>query len=61
MSLFAPAAKVPCPDKLLFKSEEEAIAARAAAKHKHGNQDLAVYKCEKCDFWHLATKRIEDD
>ena len=59
MSVAEPVAKIPCPDKVLFKTEEEAIGARAAAKHAHGNAELVPYKCEKCDFWHLATKQPE--
>lgn len=47
----------PCADKMSFLSEKEAEAAKVQAKWDHDNKDLVVYKCDKCDLYHLTTDR----
>jgi len=51
----------PCKDKLAFMSKKEASAARIQADWEHDNQDLKAYLCDKCNLWHLATERDDDD
>ncbi len=51
----------PCADKLSFLDEKSARAAKTQAKHQHGNDNLKVYHCKKCDLYHLATSRDDND
>lgn len=46
--------KLPCKDKIPFKSKEEAIGAVALAKHRYGSDSHKVYKCKHCESWHIA-------
>jgi len=43
-----------CSGKMGFDSAGEAQNAAVVAAHQHGSK-LKVYKCRKCDLWHLAS------
>ncbi len=47
-------AALPCADKLAFDSKKQADAAVVVAKHQH-NTDVASYRCQHCELWHLRT------
>lgn len=47
----------PCADKLSFLNEKDAEAARIQANFDHDNKNLAAYRCDKCDLYHLSTDR----
>lgn len=51
----------PCADKASFLTKEQASAARTQAKWDHDNKDLKAYHCKKCDLYHLATSRDDND
>jgi len=41
-----------------FNSRKEAQNTAVVAEHQHGSK-LKVYKCNKCELWHLSTKYDE--
>lgn len=45
---------LPCADKLVFDTREQAEAAAAVAAYQHGVQ-LRVYVCRYCGLWHLSS------
>jgi hypothetical protein len=50
--------KLPCADKVVFDTKQEATAAGLAADWQHG-ASLRSYKCKHCSLWHLSTKYKE--
>ncbi len=42
--------------KICYKTREEAEVAAKVAEYDHGAPDLAVYKCEYGDHYHLSSK-----
>ena len=47
--------ELPCADKMVFDSKDEAEATAAVAHWQHGGK-LRAYQCRYCHLWHLATK-----
>lgn len=47
---------VPCADKLVFASKDNATGSAVAIKHQR-NLNLTPYKCRHCGLWHLATSK----
>lgn len=47
--------QLPCAEKLVFDTREQAEAAAVVADYQHGTQ-LTVYLCRYCGLWHLASK-----
>ena len=47
--------KLPCEDKLVFDTKEQATATALTAKWQHGTR-LVVYRCKDCRLWHLSSK-----
>lgn len=43
-----------CADKMAFDSKKEAETAVIVADTQRGVK-LKVYKCQKCDLWHMAS------
>lgn len=43
-----------CEDKMSFNTKQEAETAAVVAKHQRGSE-LKVYRCSKCDLWHLSS------
>lgn len=43
--------------KICYASREEAEAAALVAEHDYGAPNLAVYKCEYGNHWHLSSHR----
>ena len=41
--------------KICYDTREEAEVAARCAEYEHGAPELAVYKCEYGDHWHLTT------
>lgn len=46
--------KLPCADKLVFDTKEQAEAAATVAEHTYGNK-LRPYVCRYCGLWHLSS------
>lgn len=46
--------QLPCEDKLVFNSKDEAEATALAADWQHGNK-LKAYQCRHCKLWHLSS------
>ena len=46
--------QLPCADKLVFETRQEALGASVTAKWQYGTK-LKPYKCQYCDLWHLAS------
>ncbi len=49
-----------CSKKISFDTEKQAKNAATVAKHQHGSR-LKVYKCTKCQLWHLSTDYGDQD
>lgn len=47
--------KLPCADKMVFDTKQEAENTALAADWQHGSS-LKAYKCRHCHLWHLASK-----
>jgi hypothetical protein len=47
--------KLPCDEKMVFESFEEAEATALAADWQHGAM-LKPYLCKHCHLWHLASR-----
>lgn len=45
---------LPCADKLVFDSEQQAQDQARVIKWQRGSQ-LKAYKCRYCDLWHLSS------
>jgi hypothetical protein len=45
---------LPCADKLVFETQQEAIGSATAIKYQRGTK-LKPYKCIHCRLWHLAS------
>lgn len=43
--------------KICYSTREEAEVAAAVTAYDHNTPELAVYKCEYGDHWHLTTKK----
>lgn len=41
--------------KICYDTKEEAELAARVAEYDHGLKNLAVYKCEYGDHWHLSS------
>jgi hypothetical protein len=59
MSLNLANKDLPCSDKMVFDTKDEAEASGLAAEWQHGGS-LKAYQCKHCHLWHLAT-RIQED
>jgi len=46
--------KLPCSDKLVFDTKEQAEAAATVAEHTYGTR-LRPYVCRHCGLWHLSS------
>lgn len=46
--------KLPCHEKVVFDTQQEAAAAGLAADWQHG-ATLKAYRCRYCNLWHLAS------
>jgi hypothetical protein len=47
-------AKLPCAEKLVFDTKQQADTAANVAEYQRGIR-LKSYHCRYCDLWHLAT------
>ena len=48
--------------KIPHATAEDARAAAVQSRyHYNVTVELSAYRCTKCDFWHLSSKREEDD
>ena len=45
--------------KICYDTKEEAELAAQVAAYDHGAPELAVYKCEYGDHWHLSSKNSQ--
>jgi hypothetical protein len=43
-----------CSDKMSFDSKSEAENTVLVVEHQRGTK-LAVYKCRRCQLWHMST------
>jgi hypothetical protein len=47
--------ELPCAEKMVFDSRDQAQAAATAADWQHG-ATLKAYKCRYCHLWHLSSQ-----
>jgi hypothetical protein len=45
---------LPCSDKLVFDTKQQAEAAATVALYQHGTR-LKPYVCNHCRLWHLSS------
>lgn len=45
---------LPCADKLVFDSKNQAQASVATIKWQRGTK-LRAYQCRHCELWHMAS------
>ncbi|MFO0781531.1 MAG: hypothetical protein U0524_01385 [Candidatus Saccharimonadales bacterium] len=45
---------LPCAEKLVFDTREQAAASANVAEWQHGTK-LKPYKCSHCGLWHLSS------
>jgi hypothetical protein len=45
---------LPCADKLVFDTREQARATAVTLAWQHGTQ-LKAYQCSHCNLWHLSS------
>jgi len=49
-----------CSEKMGFDTKKEASKAVTVVKYQR-DVKLKVYKCNKCELWHLSSKYGDDD
>jgi hypothetical protein len=51
--------ELPCAEKLVFDTREQAQASATVAEYQHGAK-LKTYRCRYCGLWHLASFHNDD-
>lgn len=46
---------LPCHEKLVFQTREQAEAAAAVDAYRYANSHLKAYVCRYCGAWHLSS------
>jgi hypothetical protein len=46
---------LPCAEKLVFDTRQQAEAAATIARYQHGIR-LKPYTCQHCGLWHLSSE-----
>jgi len=54
MNLEEEKAPLPCSDKLVFDTKQQADAAATVALYQRGTR-LRAYRCRYCGLWHLSS------
>ncbi|MBA2279177.1 hypothetical protein H0V99_01925 [Candidatus Saccharibacteria bacterium] len=50
--------QLPCADKLVFDTINQAQATATTAQYQHGAK-VKPYKCQHCKLWHLSSVLME--
>lgn len=50
----------PCADKITYESAEEARAGDATNSYNYAKPVLKVYRCRRCQLYHLTNRSNED-